>query len=164
VPARTRWLLNWQKVPTGEAEPTDAFFTNYKGALKDYNIDDVFSDLVRDAKGLVTATVKGRAQQIDVTQGPNYRALIVYSPNPAGTGRGSQIPPPNPGPPPPGAAPAPPPPPPNPLATPNFICIEPMAGITNALNLAHRGVYKELQSIPPGGTWQESFWIRARGF
>ena len=56
------------------------------------------------------------------------------------------------------------PPPPNPLATPNFICIEPMAGITNALNLAHRGVYKELQSIPPGGTWQESFWIRPSGF
>ena len=165
VPARTRWLLNWQKVPTGDTEPTDAFFTNYNGALKDYNIDDVFTDLVRDAKGLVTATVKGRTQQIDVTQGPNYRALIVYSPNPAGTGRGSQIPPPSPNPPSPGAAPAQPPPPPaNPLATPNFICIEPMAGVTNALNLAHRGLYKELQSIAPGGTWQESFWIRARGF
>jgi aldose 1-epimerase len=170
VPARTRWLLNWQKVPTGETEPTDTFFTNFKGALKDYNIDDVFTDLVRDAQGRVTATLKGRTQQIEVTQGPNYKAMIVYSPNPLGTGRGSQIPPPNPNPP---AAPAsgqaiaqptPPPPPPNPLATPNFICIEPMAGITNALNLAHRGVYKELQSIPPGGTWQESFWIRARGF
>ena len=169
VPARTRWLLNWQKVPTGETESTDAFFTNFKGALKDYNIDDVFTDLVRDAQGRVTATLKGRSQQIEVTQGPNYKAMIVYSPNPLGTGRGSQIPPPNPNPPaaaPGAAAPAqaPPPPPPNPLATPNFICIEPMAGITNALNLAHRGVYKELQSIPPGGTWQESFWIRARGF
>ena len=169
VPARTRWLLNWQKVPTGETEPTDTFFTNFKGALKDYNIDDVFTDLVRDAQGRVTATLKGRSQQIEVTQGPNYKAMIVYSPNPLGTGRGSQIPPPNPNPPaaaPGAAAPAqaPPPPPPNPLATPNFICIEPMAGITNALNLAHRGVYKELQSIPPGGTWQESFWIRARGF
>ena len=169
VPARTRWLLNWQKVPTGETEPTDALFTNFKGALKDYNIDDVFTDLVRDAQGRVTATLKGRTQQIEVTQGPNYRAMIVYSPNPLGTGRGSQIPPPNPNPAAaPGAGqtaqPAPPPPPPNPLATPNFICIEPMAGITNALNLAHRGVYKELQSIPPGGTWQESFWIRPSGF
>ena len=168
VPARTRWLLNWQKVPTGETEPTDAFFTNFTGALKDYNIDDVFTDLVRDAQGRVTATLKGRTQQIEVTQGPNYKAMIVYSPNPLGTGRGSQIPPPNPNPPAappvPAAAQPPPPPPPNPLATPNFICIEPMAGITNALNLAHRGVYKELQSIPPGGTWQESFWIRARGF
>ena len=98
VPARTRWLLNWQKVPTGETEPTDAFFTNFKGALKDYNIDDVFTDLVRDAQGRVTATLKGRAQQIEVTQGPNYKAMIVYSPNPLGTGRGSQIPPPNPNP------------------------------------------------------------------
>lgn len=45
-----------------------------------------------------------------------------------------------------------------------FICFEPMAAITNAFNLAHSGVYKELQSIPPGGTWKESFWISAGGF
>ena len=32
----------------------------------------------------------------------------------------------------------------------NFICFEPMAGITDALNLAQKGVYKELQYIPPG--------------
>jgi aldose 1-epimerase len=150
VPARTRWLLSYQKVPTGVTEPTDAFFTNFKGALKDYNIDDVFTDLVRDSRGLVTATLKGRAQQIEVSQGPNYKAMIVYSPNPLGTGRGSQGP---------GLRPGQ-----APLATPNFICFEPMAGITNALNLAHRGVYKELQHIQPGGTWQESFWIRPSGF
>jgi aldose 1-epimerase len=46
----------------------------------------------------------------------------------------------------------------------NFICFEPMAGITNALNLAHRGVYKELQSIPPGEVWRESFWVKPSGF
>jgi aldose 1-epimerase len=45
-----------------------------------------------------------------------------------------------------------------------FICIEPMAGITDALNLAQKGLYKELRSIPPGGVWQESFWIRPSGF
>jgi aldose 1-epimerase len=45
-----------------------------------------------------------------------------------------------------------------------FVCIEPMAGITDALNLAQKGLYKELQSIPPGGTWRESFWVRPRGF
>ena len=169
VPARTRWLLSHQKVPTGVTEPTDTFFTNFSGALKDYNIDDVFTDLVRDAQGRVTTTVKGRSQQIELTQGPNFKALIVYSPNPLNSGRGSQIPPPDPSastqaPAPAGRGAAPGPPPANPLATPNFICIEPMAGITNALNLAHRGVYKELQSIPPGGTWQESFWIRPSGF
>ncbi len=43
-----------------------------------------------------------------------------------------------------------------------FICFEPMAGITDAVNLAQRGVYKELQSVAPGATWRESFWIRAQ--
>jgi aldose 1-epimerase len=46
----------------------------------------------------------------------------------------------------------------------NFICFEPMAGITNALNLAHKGIYKELQTVAPGGTWEESFWVRPKGF
>ncbi len=45
-----------------------------------------------------------------------------------------------------------------------FLCFEPMAGINNALNLAHRGIYKELQSIPPGQSWQASFWIHPSGF
>ena len=45
-----------------------------------------------------------------------------------------------------------------------FLCFEPMAGINNALNLAHRGVYKELQSIAPDQSWQETFWIRPSGF
>jgi aldose 1-epimerase len=46
----------------------------------------------------------------------------------------------------------------------DFICFEPMAGITDALNLAQRGVYKELQSVAPGQTWRESFWVRPTGF
>ena len=46
----------------------------------------------------------------------------------------------------------------------DFICFEPMAGITDALNLAQRGLYTELQHIPPGGTWEERFWVRPSGF
>jgi aldose 1-epimerase len=46
----------------------------------------------------------------------------------------------------------------------DFICFEPMAAITNAFNLAHAGLYKELQSVAPGGQWKESFWISATGF
>ena len=46
----------------------------------------------------------------------------------------------------------------------NFICFEPMAAISNALNMAHRGQYKELQSIAPGETWRESFWVKPSGF
>jgi len=44
------------------------------------------------------------------------------------------------------------------------VCLEPMVGITNAMNAAQKGHYPELQSIPPGGQWDESFWIRPRGF
>ena len=36
--------------------------------------------------------------------------------------------------------------------------------ITNGFNLAHTGVYKDLQSVPPGGQWRESFWISTSGF
>jgi aldose 1-epimerase len=46
----------------------------------------------------------------------------------------------------------------------DFICFEPMAGITDALNLAQRGLYKDLQHVPPGGTWEERFSIRPSGF
>jgi len=46
----------------------------------------------------------------------------------------------------------------------DFICFEPMAALTNAFNLAHAGLYRELQSIPPGARWQESFRISASGF
>jgi aldose 1-epimerase len=46
----------------------------------------------------------------------------------------------------------------------DFICFEPMAALTNAFNLAHAGLYRELQSIPPGGRWQESFRISVSGF
>ena len=129
VPARTRWLLSDQKAPTGETEPAGGFLSDGKVALKDCSLDDVLSDLVRDAHGRATVTLKGRRQQLDISQGPNYKSLVVYSPNPQ-----------------------------------DFICVEPMAGITNALNLGHKGVYKELQYVQSGGTWQESFWIRPSGF
>lgn len=46
----------------------------------------------------------------------------------------------------------------------DFFCFEPMTGLTNAFNLAQEGKYKELQSVPPKGRWQESFWIRASGY
>ncbi len=169
IPARTWWRLDYRKVPTGATEPIDRIFPGGKGALKDYNLDDVFSDLARDSQGRATVVLKGRRQQLEISQGPNYRSLVIYSPNPSNTGLGSQVAPPDPNAPTAapaagrggrggGNAPA------NPLNTPNFICFEPMAGITNAMNLAHKGVYKELQYITPGGTWQESFWITPSGF
>jgi aldose 1-epimerase len=45
-----------------------------------------------------------------------------------------------------------------------FVAVEPMVGVTDAMNLAEKGLYKELQSIAPGGSWQESFWIKPTGY
>jgi aldose 1-epimerase len=127
VGARTHWLLAASKIPTGVTEPIERLFPNPKAvALKEYKLDDVFGDLVRDAQGRATMTVTGKSQRLDVVLGPNYRAAVIWAP-------GSES---------------------------NFVCIEPMAGITDALNLAHKGVYKELQTIPPGGSWEESFWVQ----
>jgi aldose 1-epimerase len=120
-------------------------------ALGKTALDDVFSDLERDAEGRATVTIGGRQQQFDVIVGPNYRALVLYAPLGGGRGRrGGQAAR--------GAAPQAPAPPPN------WVAIEPMAGITNSMNLAEKGLYKELQTIPPGGVWQESFLLRPRGF
>jgi aldose 1-epimerase len=46
----------------------------------------------------------------------------------------------------------------------DFICFEPMTAVTNAINAAHEGWYKDLQWIPAGGTWRDSFRIRPSGF
>jgi aldose 1-epimerase len=46
----------------------------------------------------------------------------------------------------------------------DVVCFEPMTGLTNGFNLAHEGIFKNLQSVPSGGTWTERFWIRPSGF
>jgi aldose 1-epimerase len=173
VGAKTQWLLAQNKIPTGETEPIEKFFPNpHAVPLKDFDLDHVFGDLERDAQGRAVMSVKGKTQQLDVIVGPNYRSVVLYSPNPAnargggggGRGRGAGGQP---------AAAAPPatkaPSVPLTAATDNspnrgFIAIEPMVGITDSMNLAQKGLYKELQSVPPGGTWQESFWVRPKGF
>lgn len=144
VGARTRWVLDSRKVPTGETESADRLLPTPGVVLRDYNLDDVFGDLVRDALGASTTTVRGKTQQLDVVLGPRYKSVVVWAPSPSGTGRGGQG----------DSAPA----------ERNFICVEPMAAITNALNMAQRGQYKELETIAPGETWRESFWVRPSGF
>ena len=155
--ASSHWLLAPTKVPTGETEPVEKLFPNPQAAaLKDYNLDDVFTDLVRDDRGRAHARITGKRQQLEILIGPNWRGLTVWAPNPAGTGLGSNAFSPNPTP-----KPAQPP---KPTADPDFICFEPLAAIVNGLNLAHKGLYKELQHVEPGGTWRESFWIKPSEF
>ena len=130
VGARTHWLLAQNKVPTGETEPIEKFFPNPQAAtLADYNLDDVFGDLVRDRQERATMTVTGKSQRLDLVLGQNYRSVVIWSPKDR-----------------------------------DFICVEPMAGITDAVNLAQRGLYKELQNVAPGGAWRESFWVKPSGF
>jgi aldose 1-epimerase len=157
VDARTHWLLQPNKVPSGETEPIERLFPSPRDAkLRDYNLDDVFSDLVRDSEGRATMTVSGKSQRLEVTVGPRFKSIVIWAPNPDNIGRGSQAL---------GAAPAPAAAPSGqPAPDRNFICFEPMAGVTDAINLAHKGLYKELESVAPGGTWTESFWIRPAGF
>jgi aldose 1-epimerase len=129
--ARSEWLLSPDKLPTGDTRPLAARFPDPRRiSLRGLDLDDVYGDLTRDANGNAVMALQGRAQRLDVTLGPNYRAVVVYAP----------------------------------AREPSYVCIEPMTGITNAFNLADRGVYKDLQTIPAGGRWEERFSIRPSGF
>jgi aldose 1-epimerase len=132
VGAQKHWKLAATKVPTGETEPIEKLFANPQAAaLKDYDLDDVFSDLVRDQQGRAHMVLKGKRQQLEIVLGANWRSIVIWSPKRDDT---------------------------------DFLAFEPMAGITDAMNLAQKGLYNELQTIAPGGTWEASFWVKPSGF
>jgi aldose 1-epimerase len=173
VPAQTHWLLAPTKIPTGDTEPVTEVFPNPQSAkLADYNLDDVFTDLTRDERGRAHVRLAGKAQQLEILLDANLRGLVIWAPNPAGVGRGSNAfsasAPAR------GAAPSTSSPVPaspggqggrgGQSADPDFICIEPLAGIIDGMNLAQKGLYKDLQRVPPDGTWRASFWIKPSGF
>ena len=101
--------------------------------LKTNNLDTGFTDLVRDTDGRAHIWIESGEKKVEAILGPKFTVALIYDP------------------------PAPP------GQTRDFACIEPMTAITNALNLNHEGKYPDLQSVPPGGKWAESFWIRASG-
>lgn len=180
VAAKTHWLLDERTLPTGQTEPITNILPDPQNvAVKDVTLDDIFTDLERDARGLATMSLKGKSQQVDVVLGPKFKTILVLSRVGGGNrGRGGA---------PSGAAGAPPPgaggsataaqaapqnagggrgAPPNPNAPPprGSVAFEPMAGISNSMNLAQKGLYKDLQMIEPGGSWEESFWVRPKGY
>ncbi len=124
LPVKSRVALSSTLTPTGEKQPAD--YAAPVG-LSGKALDDVFTDLIPDARGRSEFWVKGKQQQLSVIYGPQYPVAVVYAP----PGR-------------------------------NFICFEPMTGVTNVFNLAHAGKFP-LQAVPAGGTWKESFWIRPAG-
>lgn len=137
IPAKTHWLLAPNKIPTGQTQPIEKLFPNPRMvALKGLTLDDGFSDLERDPQGRGVVTLTGKNQQIDVLLGPKFKVVLVYLPQVPAAGASKR----------------------------GSVAIEPMAGVTNSMNLAHKGLYPDLQSIPPNGSWEESFWIRPRGF
>jgi aldose 1-epimerase len=132
-------------LPTGQTEPITNILPDPQNvAVKDVTLDDIFTDLERDAKGLATMSLKGKSQQVDVVIGPKFKTILVLS-RTGGGGRGGT---------------------PNPNAPPQrgSVPFEPMAGISNSMNLAQKGLYKDLQTIEPGGSWEESFWVRPKGY
>jgi aldose 1-epimerase len=173
LPARTHWKLTDTKIPTGETEPADAFWggDRHQTPLSRFatrTIDDLFSDLERDATGRTVVHLQGKNQGLSVTVGPKFKALVIFSPAaPAPPRPAGAAPPParalpplvSKGPPIPLSALDQAPPPER-----GSIAIEPMAGISNSMNAAQAGVYKELQSVPAGGSWQESFWLKPTGY
>jgi aldose 1-epimerase len=102
--------------------------------LKGRNLDDGLADLERDADGRAHFLIESGPERIELLFGPKYPVAVVWEP-PARRGPQSE-----------------------------FVCVEPMTGPTDAINLAHDGKYPELQSVPAGGSWTESFWIRPDGF
>jgi aldose 1-epimerase len=143
-------VLDSNTLPTGRTEPITSFLPDPKNvAVKDVTLDDIFTDLERDEQGRATVSLIGKMQRLDVSVGPRFRTILVLSRPNNGGGRGANS----------ASAAA------RPMPTAgDTVAFEPMAAISNALNLAQRGLYSELQSIQPGGAWQESFWIRPHGF
>jgi aldose 1-epimerase len=126
VPVRDHWVVDRNKIPTGQIEPAglpDPLL------LEGRTFDDYYSNLIRGADGKAEFWIQGEKEKLSVLFGPKYTVCVLYVP------AGGQS-----------------------------LCFEPMAAMTNAMNMAQAGTYKELQSIPPGGEWRESFWVRPSGF
>jgi len=101
--------------------------------LKGHTLDTGFTDLVRDADGRAHFSIEADGKKVETLFGPKYPVAIVWEP-PAPEGQ-----------------------------TRDFICFEPMTGITSAVNLQHEGKYADLQTVAPGAKWTESFWVRSSG-
>ncbi len=101
--------------------------------LENRTLDAGFTDLAREPVGRARFYIASSGKTVEVLFGPKWQAAVVWEPN-DGKGQPQQ-----------------------------FICFEPMAGITNAVNLYHEGKYADLQMVAPGGKWSESFWVRTSG-
>lgn len=96
-------------------------------------LDDGFTDLEGDADGRAHFSIESGGKSVEILFGPKYPVATIYLP----------------------AAP--------PGETREFICIEPLTAIISGVNLAHKGIYGDLQTVALGAIWTGNFWIRASG-
>jgi aldose 1-epimerase len=101
--------------------------------MKAHVLDNGFTDLARDDKGRAHFRLQSGTKSVEIVFGPKYPVAILWDP-PARAN-----------------------------FHPEFVCVEPMTGVTDAVNLNHRGLYPQLQSIAAGESWTESFWIKPEG-
>ena len=79
VDAKTHWIEIPQRLPTGETQPIENFFGADRTAiqLKKYAlIDDVFTDLVRDANGRATMKLMYNGKELHAILGPKYKTVL----------------------------------------------------------------------------------------
>ena len=92
--AKTHWIEIPQRLPTGETQPIESFFGSDRTAiqLKKYGlIDDVFTDLVRDANGRATMKLMYNGKELHAILGPKYKTVLAWSTAlPAGGGGGGR--------------------------------------------------------------------------
>jgi aldose 1-epimerase len=101
--------------------------------LRGHTLDEGFTDLEHDAEGRAHFSIESGGKMVETLFGPKYTVATIYLP-PFAPGQDRE-----------------------------FICFEPLAAIISGVNLAHEGKYSGLQTVPAGGMWTESFWIRASG-
>jgi aldose 1-epimerase len=103
-------------------------------SLKGRTLDDGFTDLIRDADGRAMFSIEAGAKQIELLFDRGFPVAVIWLP---ASPSGQAL---------------------------DFVCVEPMTGVTNAMNLNHADKYPEMQTVPANGRWSASFWIRAIGF
>lgn len=101
--------------------------------LKGQKLDEGFTDLVRDADGRAHCSIEAGGKKVETLLGPKFSEVTVWLPS----GRDGT---------------------PRP-----FICFEPLSTIISGINLQHEGKWNGLQTVPAGGKWTESFWVRSSG-
>src|SRR5215510_13916820 len=80
--AKTHWIEIPQRLPTGETQPIENFFGSDRTAvqLKKYAlIDDVFTDLIRDANGRATMKLMFQGKELHVSLGPKFKTVLAWS-------------------------------------------------------------------------------------